>query len=1415
MNPHSQQQLSQPQSINIPPPPPPPAAGMGRNVSYSGGAVDNSIGPPEPPPPHGEQPHNFPPPRRESFRGPPPGGEDPYSPRPPMHNEPPQRDIRGRDVFRDDHYGGGRGLPPPRPEFAGSSDTNSGFRPHLHPGAARGGRRGSDFRGGNMSEPPFARNSSTGGGGGGDSSVPPPFRGYGGPRSPTRGGRGFGRGVARSSSFSHRNRSNNDPRFASGGDAPSEEMPAPPLGSGGFGNNSGPSSFGRKPHIANRSISDGDTSFAGRSGNWNTSNAHPSPQTSPQHRKPTMKFSIDSQQRQPPNVASAPATMESSTTHNSKQPPSPSSTPLKPPPPAADEPPPRLLISALGEERSKVAEKVVLEVSEILGDASLTDDDGKVSTLPSKQQILSAVAKLDAKIKVTQKEIDDVKSQAQKAVRDEEEQRQKVKEQAISEAKRQTEAKLQAEEEKRSEEEKVHEAELQSFVDERRAAYDAEQNKSLSELEQKLLVAKEEEEKKLREALNEQMITTADNFDRDILKIRMELDRAKQIAKKTETRLSNVEKDYREKMENAEKEGIADKSSVCNPNDLVSKVIAENQRRAAEAHLSQRTFVSPLEAPLLDEGVSALLENAKDPTNERTIAEWSRAASQVTGLSDALYTEPSNAPYFAHNEKTHEMIAPLVTEYVRDKQNRLRQHFAGLAEEYEFRRSVHQNDLQSRVKQTRKKSTVVPVRHSIANVAGGGGKPAQPILESAGARSSSNPYRRARGRGEVRSEYEQEQILAELAAQDAMQKRIEFGGCEMPRQIGQFERELNGEFIRTFTAQKVDLMDQERELVNTNVWTDMEKAIFLDRWLQHPKDFKKIASYLRNKTTKDCVRFYYDSKQAVPYKGALREHIMRRKRRGDYHVWDATIEAALSVGAVVEAGTSEEKPLVFYLPQDDHTYYTRKFHPMKREVFDELAALDSKLAAEHDEDDEEKETRRPGRKPKRQAEPLFVLDSAQRKFLKVQEPPPEASMKKSRSRSSMPDTDDDMTDGATVMDEGEPTPPRKAPQKWTAAEKKIFHDTLEEHGRNWIMLSDAVGTKSISQIKNYYYDYKKQGRGRGDKKPSRSSGKGKKRDDESETPPPDQTTAESSVPETLEDVPHYATDAAASMPQAPPTEQAYEQLLAQYPHLARQFQHQQQPSQQQQHGIHQYPVGTGELHAGRGFQPDFERTLSRSGTSTPDPADLWAQVQQQALQQQQQQSRQLSGDTAGHLLHHHSHNQHQQLLSHLLPWMSSGQLSHGQSQSSHGNAQEWDTQQQLQLLIEQEQRRRQQSQQQQQQQQQQTRQDQLAVLGLSGLAGLSNQGRANGLGHQQPTQQHQQYHHFSQHQQQPPAGYGNIQHHYQQTHHAAQQQQQQQHQHAQQQQHEPTNNNSQQIADLAALLLLSQQRGGQHHQNGN
>lgn len=224
----------------------------------------------------------------------------------------------------------------------------------------------------------------------------------------------------------------------------------------------------------------------------------------------------------------------------------------------------------------------------------------------------------------------------------------------------------------------------------------------------------------------------------------------------------------------------------------------------------------------------------------------------------------------------------------------------------------------------------------------------------------------------------------------------------------------------------------------------MEKCIFLDRFLQFPKDFRRIASFLRNKSTKDCVAFYYDSKQTVPYKGALKEHMMRRKRKGDYQVFDASIQATTSCGARITAGSDEEKPVVFSIPESDLTYTTRTLHPLKREVLDAMV-IDEALAEEYEDAGQSEDAKWKSRK--RGRDPLFSLDKEQTKFLRQSS---QDAMTSQRSKSTEEDVSEEYSESTRPLDGDSvlSTPVRKPPQKWTAIEKKIFLETLEQHGEN-------------------------------------------------------------------------------------------------------------------------------------------------------------------------------------------------------------------------------------------------------------------------------------------------------------------------------------------------------------------------------
>jgi len=150
------------------------------------------------------------------------------------------------------------------------------------------------------------------------------------------------------------------------------------------------------------------------------------------------------------------------------------------------------------------------------------------------------------------------------------------------------------------------------------------------------------------------------------------------------------------------------------------------------------------------------------------------------------------------------------------------------------------------------------------------------------------------------------------------------------------------------------------------------------------------------------------------------------------------------LGAVVTAGSNEEKPIVFTLPSSDRTYATRMLHPLKQEVLDAMG-MDKDLGKISKDDPYMEETK--SKSKKRSRDPLFSLDKEHTKFLRVSS---QESMTVNRARSMLVGGKGEGISSKTDDSETPTTTPsRKAPQKWTNAEKKIFVDTLEEHGMYW------------------------------------------------------------------------------------------------------------------------------------------------------------------------------------------------------------------------------------------------------------------------------------------------------------------------------------------------------------------------------
>eukprot|EP00501_MAST-03F_sp_TOSAG23-6_P001692 GSMAST32.ASY1.ANO1.1763.1 assembled CDS len=137
-----------------------------------------------------------------------------------------------------------------------------------------------------------------------------------------------------------------------------------------------------------------------------------------------------------------------------------------------------------------------------------------------------------------------------------------------------------------------------------------------------------------------------------------------------------------------------------------------------------------------------------------------------------------------------------------------------------------------------------------------------------------------------------------------------------------------------------------------NPWADIEKAIFIDKFLQHPKNFGMISKYLINKSTKDCVAFYYLSKTRIPYKELLREQQQRRKAHGLSQVeqlgyWKLIAQTLQSIGLDVDPSDFDQNGYLMIkdkmLERDEKILNRkRRKHERKRKKKKEIQKLKKK-----------------------------------------------------------------------------------------------------------------------------------------------------------------------------------------------------------------------------------------------------------------------------------------------------------------------------------------------------------------------------------------------------------------------------------------------------------------------------------------
>lgn len=64
---------------------------------------------------------------------------------------------------------------------------------------------------------------------------------------------------------------------------------------------------------------------------------------------------------------------------------------------------------------------------------------------------------------------------------------------------------------------------------------------------------------------------------------------------------------------------------------------------------------------------------------------------------------------------------------------------------------------------------------------------------------------------------------------------------------------------------------------NVNPWTAEERRMFLEKFVAHGKNFRKISAFFEHKSNEDVVRFYYDNKMRLGLKQLLKDSHLRKR----------------------------------------------------------------------------------------------------------------------------------------------------------------------------------------------------------------------------------------------------------------------------------------------------------------------------------------------------------------------------------------------------------------------------------------------------------------------------------------------------------------------------------------------------------
>ncbi|KAK9874306.1 hypothetical protein WA026_002658 [Henosepilachna vigintioctopunctata] len=302
---------------------------------------------------------------------------------------------------------------------------------------------------------------------------------------------------------------------------------------------------------------------------------------------------------------------------------------------------------------------------------------------------------------------------------------------------------------------------------------------------------------------------------------------------------------------------------------------------------------------------------------QKIYAENRKKAASAHGILESLgpkvdwplYNQPTDTQVYHENQRKHAVFRPLLLNALRRRREEKESRNKVLAETYKQKMQEWLRKVEKIESSTKRKAKEVKYREFFEKV----------FPELRKQREDKERFNRVGAR--VKSEADMEEIMDNLQEQAMEDKKMRSYAVIPPILLDKRERDLRYKNNNGF-VEDMEMEYKNRQCIN--MWTPQEKEIFKEKYLQHPKNFVMISSYLERKTVADCVHYYYTSKKTENYKRLLRKS--RQKTRASKNTNKVNNSANSSVVDILTTGVTtrlqreqQQKTVVRDLPQNQES----------------------------------------------------------------------------------------------------------------------------------------------------------------------------------------------------------------------------------------------------------------------------------------------------------------------------------------------------------------------------------------------------------------------------------------------------------------------------------------------------------------